>query len=92
MIIEKVLPNEPAYPLLHRGLTWWLDVETHLVNAQYPSMIIEKVLPNEPAYPLLHRGLTWWLDVETHLVVNSNVADKIIYLHGLINSSSHTLP
>ncbi|THU43420.1 hypothetical protein C4D60_Mb00t02450 [Musa balbisiana] len=51
-------------------------------------MIIEKVLPNEPAYPLLHRGLTWWLDVETHLVVNSNVADKIIYLHGLINSST----
>ncbi|CAL9205840.1 unnamed protein product [Musa hybrid cultivar] len=51
-------------------------------------MIIEKVLPNEPAYPLLHRGLTWWLDMETHLVVNYNVADKIIYLHGLINSST----
>ncbi|KAJ6850387.1 uncharacterized protein M6B38_264930 [Iris pallida] len=24
-------------------------------------------------------GITWWLDAETHLVMNSNVADKIIY-------------
>lgn len=47
---------------------------------------------SEPAYPMLRRGLTCWLDAETHLVVNSNVADKIIYLHGQINSSSHTLP
>ena len=28
---------------------------------------------------------------KTHLVVNSNVADKGIFLHGPINSSSHTL-
>ena len=29
---------------------------------------------------------------KTHLFVNSNVADKDIYLHGKINSPSHTLP
>ena len=45
---------------------------------------------SEPAYPLY--GAYTVVETKTHLVVNSNVADKGIFLHGPINSSSHTLP
>ena len=45
---------------------------------------------SEPAYPL-YRAYTV-VGTKTHLIVNSNVASKVIYLHGPINSSSHTLP
>ncbi|CAD5168307.1 unnamed protein product [Musa acuminata subsp. malaccensis] len=49
MIIENDLPNESVYPLLHRELMWWLDVETYLVvnsnkadKITYLSVILNK--------------------------------------------------
>lgn len=40
------------------------------------------------AYPLYGAAV----GTKTHFVVNLNVADNSIFLHGPINSSSHTLP
>ena len=41
-------------------------------------------------------GLTYmevgWTKEKTHWIMNFNVAERYIYLHGLINSASHTLP
>jgi len=57
-------------------------------------MIIENILFKRTGLSLYYvKGLRGsWLDPETHLVVIYNVADKIMYPHGQINSSSHTLP
>mgnify|MGYP001759719988 FL=1 len=66
---------------------------TEPVHAQH-NMIWSDHRKDSPKanQPILCRGTYAVVGTETHLVVNSNVADKIIYLHGPINSSSHTLP
>lgn len=76
----------------HITLLILLDL-TEPVHAQHDSgLIIEKILLKRTGLPSVCRGNYVVVGTETHLIVNSNVADQIIYLHGSINSSSHTLP
>lgn len=68
-------------------LFYWI-LRSLLMHGMLRSDHRKDSLQANPAYPLYGAAV----GTKTHFLMNFNVADKGIFLHGPINSSSHTLP